>query len=140
MAISDNRIDINKKYPIPSYFKMVILAAAIFGFALRGCWIKNQRKRIIFSDAKVTAFSSANIDVEFNVTNKTNIEYKKSVLIKVISKNGAEIASKLTKISVHPLQKDRGYLIELTKIKSPIKSTDEVGFVMVKLYNPSFFH
>jgi len=140
MPILDNRIDINKKYPISSSFKMILLIAAIFGIVLRGCWIKNQKKSIHFSNAKVSGFSSANIDVEFDVTNKTNVEYEKAILIKVMSKNGLEIASKITKIYIHPLQKKKGYLVELTKIKSPIKSADEVGFVSVKLYNSSLFN
>ena len=140
MPILDNRIDINKKYPVSSSFKMVILIAAIFGIVLRGCWIKSQKKNIIFSNAKISGFSSANIDVEFDVTNKKKIEYEKAILIKVISRNGAEIASKITKIYIHPLQKKKGYLVELTKIKIPIKSLDDVGFVSVKLYNASLFH
>jgi len=140
MPILDNRIDINKKYPVSSSVKMIILLAAIFGFTLRGCWIKSQKKNIVFSNVKISGFSSANIDVEFDVTNKINAEYKKAVLIKVMSKNGVEIASKITKIYVRPLQKKRGYLVELTKIKTPIKSIDEVGFVSVKLYNPSIFN
>ena len=139
MSIADNRIDINKKYPISTTIKFALLILAIFGIYVRGCYIKNQKKIITFSDVKVTEFTRASIDVEFNVTNHSSVDYNKPIFIKILNKKGEEIASKITKIYISPNQKNKGYLIELTKIKNPIKSLDEVGFVVVKLYNPSIF-
>lgn len=137
MPILDNRIDINKKYPLSSTIKFAILIAVIFGFALRSCYIKNQNKKIIFVDIKVTEVTTANIDVEFNVINKTGLSYDKPVLVRVLTKDGKEIASKITKIHLKATSHKKGYRIVLTKLRIPIKSADDIGFVVVKLYNPS---
>ncbi len=139
MRIADNRIDINKKYPISSSIKFVLLIAAIFGIMLRSCYLKSEKKHIIFSNAKVTQFTRANIDVEFEVTNLSSANYEKNILIKVLNKSGEEVASKITRIYISAGQKHKGYLVELRKIKNPIKSLDDVGFVVVKIYNPSIF-
>ncbi len=137
MPILDNRIDINKKYPTSSTVKLILLITAIFGLYLRSCYIKNQNKKIIFKNAKVSAFTQASIDVEFDVINKSGIAKDRPILIRVINKNGVEVASKITKIYVKNDGKIHGYLIEITKIKNPIKSLNDVGIVVVKLYNPS---
>ncbi len=137
MPILDNRIDINKKYPVPSGIKLILLIAVILGIYLRSCYHKEQNKKIIFQNAKITAFTNANIDVEFEVINKTGIEGNKPVLIRIINKQGLEVASKITRIYLKNDGKVHAYLVEITKIKNPIKSLDEIGIIVVKLYNPS---
>ncbi|HHE39034.1 MAG TPA: hypothetical protein ENL20_10755, partial [Candidatus Cloacimonetes bacterium] len=99
---SIDRIDMNKKRPIPTYIKLILLVAVIFGISLRNCWKKNESKSLRISEIEITEVTSGNVDVKFTVTNHSKVYLKKPILIKVFTNSGEELTSKITQIEIEP--------------------------------------
>ncbi|RLD55253.1 MAG: hypothetical protein DRJ01_16895 [Bacteroidetes bacterium] len=130
------RIDINKKRPIPVTIKLILLLAVIFGIYLRSCWKKNQEKQITISNIEISNITSANIDVRFNITNNTKMDLIKSLIIKIYSNTNQEIASKITRVKIPALSKRR-YLKVIHKFNRPIKENETGLKSTVNIYIPS---
>jgi hypothetical protein len=103
---------------------------------MRGCWYKNQTENVIISDARISEFTIASIDVTFSVENKTNMQLEKNVIIKVYSETDEEIASRITSVTLLPKSK-KTHLKVLQKLNRPVKSEADVAKVTVELYIPS---
>jgi hypothetical protein len=132
---SVERIDINKKRPIPNWIKLVLLVVIVFGIGLRNCWKKNNPSSVLISDIQVAEFTISTIDVKFTVENPHNVALKKSILIKVMHRSGTELASKLAAIEFPPQSKKR-YLKVLTKLVKPVNELSDIAEVSVEVYNP----
>lgn len=132
---SVQRIDINKKRPIPHWIKFVLLIMVVFGISLRNCWKKSNPSSVLISDIQVTAFTISTIDVKFTVENPHNIALQKAILIKALDNSGSELASKLTAIEFPPESKKR-YLKVLTQLQKPLNQLSDIAEVSVEVYNP----
>jgi hypothetical protein len=126
----------NKKRPAPPWIKMILLISVFIGIYMRGCWYKNQTENVIISDARISEFTIASIDVTFSVENKTNMQLEKNVIIKVYSETDEEIASRITSVTLLPKSK-KTHLKVLQKLNRPVKSEADVAKVTVELYIPS---
>lgn len=130
-----DRIDINKRWPIPNWIKLLLLIAVIFGFSLRSCWKKQQAEAVSISDIEIGDFTIATIDVNFVITNPHQVSLKKPILIRVILTSGEELASRLTSIEIPPQSRKR-YLKMLDKFSQPLASLSQIEQVTVEVYNP----
>ena len=136
---SVDRIDINRKFPVPSWVPMVLLIAAIAGLLLGRCGHAAQDKYIEFSNIEVQEATQANIDVTFEAYNRSKISFhEKGILIRVYDKDGEEVASKITTIDLEPGQKER-FLKVLTKITQVLRNIDDLGVITVEVYHPGIF-
>jgi hypothetical protein len=132
---SVERIDINKRRPIPNWIKFLLLIMVIFGVGLRNCWKKSNPSSVMISDVQVTEYTISTIDVKFTVENQNKVDLKKSILIKVMHRSGIELASKLTTIEF-PAQSKKRYLKVLTKLVKPVNELSDISEVSVEVYNP----
>ena len=123
---SIDRIDMNKKRPIPTYIKLILLVAVIFGISLRSCWKKSETKSLNISEIKITEISSGNVDVKFTVTNNSKVTLKKPILIRVFTNSGEELTSKITQIEIESRTSKR-FLKVLQKFNIPLKNIDDVS-------------
>jgi len=132
---SVDRIDINKRRPIPVWVKLLLLIMVIFGVSLRNCWKKTQASNIIISDIEISDFTISTIDIKFTVENPNPVDLKKSIMIKVILDSGEELASKLTAIDF-PKQSRKRYLKVLTNFIQPLDDLTKIDRTIVEVYNP----
>ncbi len=132
---SVERIDINKRRPIPNWIKLVLLIAVILGVSLRSCWKKTNPNSVLISDIQVTEFTISSVDVKFTVENPHKVNLTKPILIKIMHRSGVELASKLTNIEF-PAQSKKRYLKVLTKLVKPVNELSDISEVSVEVYNP----
>ena len=130
---SVDRIDMNKKRPIPTYIKLILLMAVIFGISIRSCWKKSENRSLLISEIEITEVTSGNVDVKFTVTNNTKVTLKKPFLIRVFTNSGEELTSKITQIEIEPRTSKR-YLKVLRKYNIPLKNIDDVSHATVEIY------
>ena len=135
---SFDRIDINKKRTPPAGIKLILLILVIFGFSIKSCWQKKQFEYYEISNIKVSEFTSQSIDVEFDITNRTNMETDKNIFIEVYGSDNTKIGSRITTVHILP-RTTKTYLKVLQKLDRPIKNSADIGKVRVQLYNPSIF-
>ena len=127
------RMDWKTKRPIPATIKLLLLIAVILGILLRTCWKKNQAKAIIISDVQITQVTKVSIEVSYNVENLASVTLKKAFLIRVFTKDGEELASKITQNEIPPHSK-KHYLKILQKFNMPLKNKNEIGRATVEIY------
>ncbi|MDY6914978.1 MAG: hypothetical protein SVM86_01505 [Candidatus Cloacimonadota bacterium] len=137
MAYFD-RMDMQRKQPIPVGIKMILLIAVIVGISIRACWKKSQTDKIIISEVQIVEKSLANIDVSFKVQNRMGVEVKKDFIIKVYNTQNEEIATKITQIKLPPAS-NRRYRKQISKFIKSISSTQEIAEATVELYYRSIF-
>ena len=135
-----DRIDINKKWPIPSWVPMLMLVVAISGLFIGRCGHVAHDKYIVFFNIGVSEATQANIDVIFEAYNRSKVDFEGSgILIRVFNNEGEEIASKITTIDLKAGEKQR-FLKVLTKITQLIKNKADIGNVTVELYHSGLFN
>jgi hypothetical protein len=136
---SVDRIDMNRKWPMPSWIPMLLLVAAVSGLLIGRCGHAARDKYIVFYNVEVQEASFANIDVTFEAYNRSKVDFhNKGVLIIAYNEAGEEIASKITTIDLDSGKKLR-FLKVLTKLTKLIKNKDDVHSVSVELYHSSLF-
>jgi len=67
---SVDRIDINKKFPVPSWVPMLLFVIAISGLLLGRCGHAARDEYIVFFNITVQEATQANIDVMINMVKK----------------------------------------------------------------------
>lgn len=136
---SIDRIDINKRWPIPNWIPMLLLVAAVSGLVISRCSHKAQDDYLVFSEISVKAATLANIDVNFTIFNRTKIDYeKKPIWIRAFDHDNEEIASKITTIAIGAGERKR-YIKVLSKLQIPIKGVDDISRVTVEMYHAGIF-
>ncbi len=130
---SIERIDINKKRATPTYIKLILLVAVIFGITLRNCWKKNETGSLLISDIELTEITSGNVDVKFTVANNSKVTLKKPILIRVFTNSGEELSSKITQIEIEARTSKR-FLKVLQKFNIPLENTADVSHAEVEIY------
>jgi len=136
---SVDRIDMNRKWVMPSWVPMLMLVAAVSGLLIGRCSHAARDKYIIFYNIEVQEATQANIDVTFEAYNRSKVDFEgEGVLIRAYNEAGEEIASKITLIDLKSGDKQR-YLKVLTKLTKLIKNKDDVASVSVELYHSSLF-
>lgn len=134
-----DRIDINRKWPVPSWVPMMLLLAAISGFLISRCGHSARDKYIVFFNVEIQEITTANIDITFEAYNRSKVDLnEEGVLIRVYDKTGEEVASKITTIDLASGENKR-FLKMLTKFTKPVKNPDEIVEVTVELYHASLF-
>lgn len=137
---SVDRIDINRKWPIPNWVPMMLLIVAVCGLLIGRCSHRARKDYIQFSNIEVIAATHANIDIKFTARNISEIDFKKKgVLIRVVNEQGDEIASKITTINLTPGESKR-FLKVLTKFNIPLRSSEEISEVKIETYSPGLFN
>lgn len=131
------RLEWKKRRPIPVWLKLILMIAIVFGIATRKCWKKTQVNEIVISNIEITEITTASIDVSYNVGNLASIPLKKSFIIKVFTKDGEELASKITQNEI-PARTNKRYLKLLQKFNFPLKSKDDVSHATVQIYSNDF--
>ncbi len=127
------RIDINKRWPIPTWVKFVLFLLVIFGFLVHNCWKKNQGSNILVSDIELVEFTRVSADIKFTVANRAEVELTKALKISVVSSSGELIADKLTNVTI-PAKSHKRFLKVLQKFKFPIDARDEIGEIKIEIY------
>ncbi|MDP8221619.1 MAG: hypothetical protein P9X26_09745 [Candidatus Stygibacter frigidus] len=136
---SVDRLDMNRKWAMPSWVPMLMLVSAVSGLLIGRCGHAARDKYIVFYNIEVQEATQANIDVTFEAYNRSKVDFEgEGVLIRAYDENGEEIASKITIIDLKSGEKQR-YLKVLTKLTKLIKNKDDVASVSVELYHPSLF-
>jgi len=136
---SVDRIDINRKWPMPSWIPMLLLVAAVMGLLIGRCGHASRDKYIVFYNIEVQEATQANIDVTFEAYNRSKVDFvEEGILIRAYDEHGEEIASKITIIDLKSGEKQR-YLKVLTKLTKLIKSKADVASVSVELYHSILF-
>ncbi|MCF7793623.1 MAG: hypothetical protein K9N09_04905 [Candidatus Cloacimonetes bacterium] len=131
---SVDRIDIKKKWPIPTSVKLFLMLAVILGIWGRSCWLKTKDSNIKISNIEVVEATKVTADIEFNVANRATVALKKSFLIKIIDKEDQLVASKIAQIELQPKSKKR-YLKILQKFNVPLMNgKDDIKEVTVEVY------
>ncbi|MCF7913066.1 MAG: hypothetical protein K9M99_11095 [Candidatus Cloacimonetes bacterium] len=136
---SVDRIDMNRKWPIPSWIPMLLLVAAVLGLLLGRCGHAARDKYIVFYNVEVQEATMANIDVTFEAYNRSKVDFQnEGILIRAYNEAGEEIASKITTIDLESGTHKR-FLKVLTKLTKLIKTKEDVRNVTVELYHSSLF-
>lgn len=130
---SIDRIDIKKRWPIPTAVKLFLLVAVILGIATRNCWMKDPGKNLQISDIEIIEVTGISADVAFVAANRAKVNLKKSVIIRLFTKDGEEIASKISYIEI-PAKSRKRYLKVLQKFNFPIKSREDIAEISVEWY------
>ncbi len=128
-----DRIDINKKWPIPSGIKLILMVLVIFGFLVHRCWKKNQGSNILISDIEVSEITKVSADITFFAANRASVELTKAVKISLYTKNSRLIADKLTNITI-PAKSKKKYIKLMQKFKFPVNDPNSVGKATVEIY------
>ena len=105
----------------------------IFGFIMHNCWKKTQGKSLPISDIEITELTRVSADVAFVVINPHNLELKKAVLIKIFTKSGELIASKISSITM-PAKTKKRYLKVLQKFNFPLDNLEDIGEISITWY------
>ncbi len=130
---SVERIDIKKRWPIPSYVKFVLMLAVIAGFWGHSCWKKNVGTNIQISEIEVMQATMTSADISFYVASRADIPLKKSLLIKLTNVNDELVASKITQIEIPPKTRKK-YLKVLQKFERPLNGFEDIGEVTIEVY------
>ncbi len=130
---SVERIDIKKRWPIPSYVKFVLMLAVIAGFWGHSCWKKNVGANIQISEIEVMQATMTSADISFYVASRADIPLKKSLLIKLTNVNDELVASKITQIEIPPKTRKK-YLKVLQKFERPLNGFEDIGEVTIEVY------
>jgi hypothetical protein len=133
-----DRIDINKKRPVPANIKLIILLAVIFGFWMRSCWMKQQAYTLRIYNIQAVDMTSGSIDIKFEVRNPNDSEISKNILIKAYTADERLIASRITEIVALP-KSTQTHLKMLNTLDIPIRDLSDIATVTVEIYNPSIF-
>jgi hypothetical protein len=131
-----DRIDINRKWPIPPWIKFVLLIAFVLGLLIRGCWVRSHQEQFTISDVELGQVTSASIDVRFTVANHTTLASNPAVYIRVFNTRGEVVASRITAVLIEARTRKR-YLRTMDKIMIPYSSIEEITHATVELYIPS---
>ena len=131
------RLDWKVKRPIPATMKLLLMIAIIVGILMRNCWKKNQAKPIIISEVKITQITRVSIEVSYYVQNLASVPLKKSFLIKIFTKSGEILASKITQNEI-PARSKKHYVKILQKFNMPLKNKNEISHATVELYTSAF--
>lgn len=127
------RIDINKRWPIPAWVKLVLFLLVIFGLLMHNCWKKSQGSNILISDIKLAEFTSVSADIKFTVANRAEVELTKALKISIFSSSGRLIADKLTNVTI-PAKSHKRFLKVLQKFNFPINARDEIDEIKIEIY------
>ncbi|HHE40093.1 MAG: hypothetical protein DRI23_10135 [Candidatus Cloacimonadota bacterium] len=130
---SVERIDIKKRWPIPSYVKFVLMLAVIAGFWGHSCWKKNVGANIQISEIEVMQATMTSADISFYVASRADIPLKKSLLIKLTNVNDELVASRITQIEIPPKTRKK-YLKVLQKFERPLNGFEDIGEVTIEVY------
>jgi hypothetical protein len=136
---SVDRIDINKKFPVPSWVPMLLFVIAISGLLLGRCGHAARDEYIVFFNITVQEATQANIDVTFEAYNRSKVNFEgEGILIRVYDKYGEEAASMITTMDLESGKHNR-FLKVLTRITRPINGIEDIGEVTVELYHAGIF-
>ncbi len=132
------RPDLTKRRSAPPTLKFLLLAAVLLGFFFRSCWYDRREAYYEISDIELRDQTHSSVDVLFVVTNKTRLEKEESVLIRLYTTRGDELASRITTIEVKPRARRR-YRKLIENWERPLYEDEELSHATVKIFRPQFF-
>ncbi|MBW6515756.1 MAG: hypothetical protein K0B81_03950 [Candidatus Cloacimonetes bacterium] len=130
------RPDYTRRRAIPPSLKLILLGAVIFGLVLRSCWYDKRETYYEITDIELTDQTMASVDVLFVVANKTRMQKEESVLIRLYTTRGDEIASRITAIDIPP-RTQRRYRKIVERWARPLYEGEELSHATVEIYRPA---
>jgi len=137
MPIFENRV-YNKKRSIPAIVKLLLLVAVIAGFMFRSCYNNKTRSNFPITEIKIEQVAGNTAEVTFRVKNPFNRDIKESIIIRLFTESGEEIASKITKIDLSA-KSNNSYRKILQKFNRALKEDEMITLATVELYRASIF-
>lgn len=128
----------HKRRGIPPAVKLILLAAVLIGFYLRSCWYDRQVLYYEISDIELSDQTMSSVDVYFFVTNNTKMSKEESIIIRLYTDTGYEIASRITSIRIQPRSRVR-YRKMIEKWSRRLYEDEQLSHATVELYKPSIF-
>jgi hypothetical protein len=132
------RPDFPKRRPAPPWLKLVLLATVLIGFYLRSCWYDSKENYYEISDIELTDQTLSSVDVLFVVSNNTRMGKEESVLIRLYTSRGDEIASRITTINLASRSRKR-YRKLLENWNRPLYEDEELSHATVEIFKPAIF-
>ena len=130
--------DLKRKRPIPANMKMVLLLAFVFGIVLHQCYKKYEAKNIQFVNIQFENSTSVSTDVVFTAISNTLQEKERKIIIKVYSKQGEVIASRITTVLIKAKAKTE-YRKVLQEFTRPLQPNEKLDHATVEIFNSSIF-
>lgn len=132
------RPDYPRRRQVPAVLKLILLAAVILGIYLRSCWYDKREAYYEISDIELTGQTLSSVDVLFVITNKTRMQKEESVLIRLYTTRGDEIASRITSVDIAPRTRRR-YRKMVEKWERPLYSDEQLSHATVEIFRPVIF-
>lgn len=132
------RPDFTRRRSIPPTLKLALLVAVILGFYFRSCWFDKRDTYYEIDQIELTDQTMSSVDVVFVVTNKTRMQKEESVLIRLYTTRGEEIASRITTINIAPRSRLR-YRKMVEKWVRPLYDGELLDHATVEIYRPAIF-
>jgi len=127
-----------RRRSIPSSLKLILLAAVILGFYIRSCWYDTKDKYYEIGNIELTSQTISSVDVTFEITNNTKLYKKESVIIRLFTDNGDELASRITDVEIKP-RSQRRYRKLIDKWKRQLRQGEQLSHATVEIYKPTIF-
>ena len=129
------RPDFTRRRAIPASLKLILLGAVILGLFLRSCWYDKRETYYEIDQIELTGQTLSSVDVLFVVTNNTRMQKEESVLIRLYTTRGDELASRITSIDIPPRSRRR-YRKMIERWERPLYTDEELSHATVEIYRP----
>lgn len=95
-----DRMEYPKKYPVPGWLKVFVLAMVMIGILIHNCSQDNLQKEIRIQDMRITDYSRVHVEVAFTLVSQARVDREVWLLIEVLDSNQRILGSSLFQTSV----------------------------------------
>jgi hypothetical protein len=127
------RLDFPKKYPQPGWVKLIVLALIVAGIAIHNCSQTLLAEEIEISDVKITEFSRLHIEVQYIISNKSNLDRDLWLLLTAFDTAGKELGSTLFQVRAKA-GKTQPMLKIMDKLTRPMNKDEKPDKATIVLY------
>jgi hypothetical protein len=128
-----DRMEFPKKYPIPNWLKILVLALVFASLMMYNCSQDKLRQMLKLSDIRISAFSKAQVEVEYTIRNDTKSDRDAWLLLKVFDVNDSLLASSLFLVKLKAGEK-KDMLKVMDKLSRPLAAGEKPGTATLELY------
>jgi hypothetical protein len=128
-----DRMEFPKKYPIPGWLKLFVLATVLLGILIHNCAQDNLEREIAVKNVRITGYSRVHVEVAYTLVNKARVDREVWLLLEVLDDSTGVLGSTLFMTSIRAGQ-TKSMLKVLDKLNRGLEPGEKPAAARIKIY------
>lgn len=128
-----DRMEYPKKYPIPGWIKVFVLAMIMVGILIHNCSQDNLQREIRITNIRITEYSRIHVEVAYTLISQARVDREVWLLLEVTDESNRVLGSTLFQTDIRAGQ-TKPMLKVLDKLDRPLGPDEKPATARIEIY------